>query len=80
MNKKIAKEIVEDFKGEYFNEYNSFYDYVVYEGWEKDYFACWLEGCSNYPTLSEIIDFCEETDRIIRLYIDAVEEETDIDE
>jgi hypothetical protein len=80
MNKKIVKEIVEGFKGEYFNEYDSFYDYLTYGGWEKDYFASWLESCSDYPTLSEIIDFCKETDRMIRLYIDAVEEETEIDE
>lgn len=74
MNKRIAKEIVEGFKGEYFEDYNSIYDYVIYGGWEKDYFSHWLDGCSDYPTLSEIIVFCNDTDRMIRLYIDAVEE------
>lgn len=75
MNKEIAKEIVEGFKGEYFNEYENHYNYVINGGWEQDYFSSWLEGCSNYPYLSEIIAFCKETDRVIRLYIDAVEEE-----
>lgn len=77
MNKKIARRIVESFKGELFSigEYKNTYEYVIDGGWEKDYFSSWLEGCSDYPYLGEIKDFCIETDRIIRLYIDAVEEE-----
>ena len=74
MNKKIAREIVESFKGECYEEYKSLYEYVIYGGWEKDYFSAWLDSCSDYPSLEEIIDFCKETDLAIRLYLDAVEE------
>lgn len=78
MNKKIAREIVEAYKGDLFTEYNSVYEYVLSGDWEKDYFASWLDSCSDYPTLSEIMSFCNETNRMIRLYIIAVEEDTEI--
>lgn len=73
MNKRIAREIVEGFKGEYYNDYNNTYEYVTSGAWEKDYFSAWLEGCSDYPFIEEIKNFCIDTDRIIRLYLDAVE-------
>lgn len=73
MNSKIAMEIVEGFKGEYASEYKDTYSYVISGMWEKDYFSAWLEGCCEYPFLEEIKKFCIDTDRIIRLYLEVVE-------
>ena len=80
MTKKRAREIVENFKGEFITEYKSIYEYVIYGGWERDYFSAWLERCSDYPCLEEIINFCKETELIIELYCMVVEDGDEEDE
>lgn len=73
MEKEVAKKTVEQYKGKTFGEYKNTYEYVIYGGWERDYFGSWFESCN--PSLEEIAAFCKETDEVIRLYIEAVEEE-----
>ena len=66
---------VQKFKGEYANEYKTRYDYIcVYCAFEKDYFASWMHGCSDYPLLSEIKSFCEYADMLIAMWIEVVED------
>lgn len=64
---------INEFNGECANEYDSRMRYVEMGGFEQDYFASWLEGCSNYPYLSEIKEFCESVDTSIRMWLHAVE-------
>ena len=49
-----------EFEGECASDYKTMYDYFISGGFEKDYFSAWLEGCSDYPLLEEIIEFCED--------------------
>lgn len=66
-------EFIQEFEGEYANEYNSRYEYVERGAFEKDYFASWLESCSDYPTLIEIQEFCEAVGEAIKMWLYAVE-------
>lgn len=47
---------VNEFEGECANEYKTRWEYVESGAFEKDYFAAWLEGCSDYPMMDEIIE------------------------
>ncbi len=66
-------EIITGFRGECADDYSSTYEYVINGGWEKDYFASWMEGCAEYPTLREIMYFCKYTDAMIMAWINSVE-------
>lgn len=70
-------QFIQEFKGEYADEYKTRYDYIVNGGFETDYFASWLEGCSDYPMLNEIKEFCESVECGIILWL-AVAENTNI--
>lgn len=50
--------LINEFKGEFANEYETRWEYVEQGGWERDYFEDWLRSCSDYPYLDEIEDFC----------------------
>lgn len=64
---------INNFRGEMASEYRTHLNYVEMGGWEKDYFSSWLEGCSDYPYLGEIADFCRETDAAILVWLEGVE-------
>ena len=66
---------VQDFYGEYANEYETRYDYVSgYDfTFEKDYFCSWIYGCSNYPCTFEIICECKHIQAMTTLWKNAVE-------
>lgn len=52
---ELAQE-VNEFEGECANDYKTRREYVeMWGAFEKDYFAAWLESCSDYPSLDEII-------------------------
>lgn len=65
---------ISDWVGECAYDYPTQYDYVIKGGWEKDYFDGWLNNATIYPTLEEIIDFCNWLNEQIELWISAVEE------
>lgn len=62
------------YRGELAGHYDTHLEYVEYGGFEKDYFYEWTESCSDYPTLSEIIEFATKLDEDIRLWLDGVED------
>lgn len=64
---------IQDYRGESASEYSSRLEYVERGGFEKDYFASWLESCSDYPCLNEIKEFCESVDCSIKMWLYAVE-------
>ena len=67
--------LIYEFKGECARDYKTRYDYVCdYGAWEKDYFASWIESCSDYPMLSEIQEFCESVSACIERWIYAVDQ------
>jgi thiaminase len=74
MTMQEVVETVETFRGECFNDYENIWDYVSKGGWEKDYFSAWLDGCSDYPFISEIKDFCEAVDELLTEYTHYIEE------
>ena len=77
MDKNVVASFVEEiseFKGELANEYKTRQEYVKSGAFEKDYFASWLEGCSDYPYLCEIIEFCQYVDAAIQEWLNAVED------
>lgn len=76
MEKLTAREIMEvyEFKGECANEYKTRYDYVISGAFEKDYFSSWLDSCSDYPMLNEIIEFCQTASKLVDKWIHAVDE------
>lgn len=64
---------INEFKGECANEYNGRMDYVECGAFERSYFAYWLDSCSDYPCVNEIIEFCQALDNDIRMWLNAVE-------
>lgn len=64
---------INEFKGECANEYKTRYEYILNGAFEKDYFAAWLESCSDYPSLNEIIKFCQDAAKLIDKWVYAVE-------
>ena len=64
---------IQEFKGECANDYETRREYVEKCGFEKDYFASWLESCSDYPNLIEIQEFCEAVNDSIIMWTKAVE-------
>lgn len=66
---------VQNFKGEYANEYRTRYDYVCqYCAFEKDYFSAWLEGCAEYPYVSEIAEMATHIQEMVDEWIAAVDD------
>lgn len=65
---------VQDFKGELANEYKTRMDYVNEGGFEKDYFSAWLEGCSDYPYMSEIVEMATHINEMVDEWIAAVDD------
>ena len=64
---------ISNYRGEYADEYRTHLEYVESGAWEKDYFAAWLEGCSDYPKLGEIMEFCEVINDALTEWIQGVE-------
>ena len=67
-------EEVQNFKGEYADEYKTRLDYVMKGGFERDYFANWLDNCSDYPMTQEIIDMATHIHEMVCEWGDAVDE------
>ena len=53
MNDYSAVGFVSYFRGELANEYDTHLEYVEMGGWEKDYFADWLDSDPDYPFLGK---------------------------
>ena len=62
------------FRGEMANDYDTHLEYVESGAWEKDYFSCWLESCSDYPDLKEIESFCKTLQHYLDHWFNGVEE------
>jgi hypothetical protein len=70
---ELAQE-VNEFEGECANDYKTRREYVeMWGAFEKDYFAAWLEGCSDYPSLDEIIGQAQFIQKMIDNWFLAVE-------
>ena len=67
-----AVEYISNYRGQFANEYDTHLEYVESGAWEKDYFSAWLEGCSDYPSLCELMVFCKEVSYDIRHWLDGV--------
>lgn len=63
---------VSNYRGEYADEYRTHLEYVESGAWEKDYFSAWIEGCSDYPDLWEIKEFCDKVIEDIELWAEGV--------
>jgi hypothetical protein len=69
----VVKE-VQEFKGECASDYKTRVDYILnWSAFEKDYFASWIDGCSDYPMLCEIRNMCDRIDGMITMWERAVE-------
>lgn len=64
---------VQEFEGELASYYKAHEDYILFGGFEKDYFSSWLESCSNYPMVCEIRDECDRIDKMIEMWGHAIE-------
>ena len=72
MNDYSTVGFVSYFRGELANEYDTHLEYVEMGGWEKDYFADWLDSDPDYPFLDEIIDFATKVDNAIQMWFEGV--------
>ena len=66
-------DFITEFRGECANGYATHLEYVEMGGWEKDYFARWLDSCIDYPTLDEIESFCHTVSYYLDHWFDGVE-------
>ncbi len=46
---------VNEFEGEYVDDYKTRTEYIDRGGFERDYFDSWIQSCSDYPMMCEVI-------------------------
>ena len=71
-NNYSSVDYITNYRGELATCSDTQLDYVTYGDFEKDYFYEWTESLSDYPTLSEIIEYATKLDSDIKLWIEGV--------